>query len=97
MDEVVFGDEGIKRYAKALSNEAVYFVGIMCDLPVLQEREILRGDRAIGLGRDQIKRVHTLRQFYDLTVDTSSASAFKCAKEVQISLRKILRRKVLKN
>ena len=82
VDEVVFGEEGLKRYAQALSGEMAYFIGVMCDLPTLQEREILRGDRALGLGRDQIRRVHTLSQFYDLSIDTTTKSAFENAKEI---------------
>jgi len=82
VDEVVFGDEGIRRYAKALSGETVYFIGVMCGLPALQEREILRGDRAVGLGRDQMTRVHNQNCFYDLSVDTTRTSAFVCAREI---------------
>jgi len=78
----VFGEEGLKRYATALSEEKAYLIGVMCDLPALQERELLRGDRALGLGRDQIARVHILKHFYDLTVDTTRASAFECAQEI---------------
>jgi len=82
VDEVVFGDEGMKRYAQTLSGEKVYFVGVICDLPTLQEREILRGDRAIGLGRDQVNRAHAADRFYDLTVDTTTTSAFESAKKI---------------
>jgi len=82
VDEVVFNDEGLKDYAQTLSDETVYFVGVICDLNILQEREILRGDRAIGLGREQIDRVHGPNRLYDVTVDTTTTSAFECAKEI---------------
>jgi len=82
VDEVVFDEEELKRYAEALSEETAYLIGIMCDLPALQERELLRGDRALGLGREQITRVHILKHFYDLTVDTTKISAFECAQEI---------------
>jgi chloramphenicol 3-O-phosphotransferase len=54
----------------------------MCDLPTLQEREILRNDRALGLGRDQFTRIHAHLCPYDLTVDTTARSAFDCAQEI---------------
>ncbi len=83
IDEVLFDDSCLKSYIKILSSYSVYFVGVFCDLSVMQEREILRDDRAIGLSNDQIDRVHasSLRE-YDLTVDTTSRTAFKNAKQI---------------
>jgi len=66
VDEVLFEDLGLKYYVQALSNHTVCFIGITCDLDVMEEREILRGDRALGLARDQILRVHDPRGFIDL-------------------------------
>lgn len=82
LDEVFFGDESLNRYVQALKDHTVYFIGVMCDLKTLQEREILRGDRALGLGRDQIGRVHTPERSYDMTVDTTCTSAFECGKAI---------------
>lgn len=82
VDEVLFEDFSLKYYVQALSNHTVYFVGIMCDLNVMEEREILRGDRALGLARDQILRVHGPTRFYDLTVDSTHVSPFDCARNV---------------
>ncbi|WP_375318520.1 chloramphenicol phosphotransferase CPT family protein [Candidatus Tisiphia endosymbiont of Oplodontha viridula] len=83
IDEVLFDDSCLKSYIKTLSSYIVYFVGVFCDLSVMQEREILRGDRDIGLSNDQIDRVHasSLRE-YDLTVDTTSRTAFETAKQI---------------
>jgi chloramphenicol 3-O phosphotransferase len=82
LDEVIFQDEGLPEYRQALKNDTVYFIGVLCDLDILQERELLRGDRARGLGRDQIGRVHPASRTYDLTVDTTHTSAFQCAKSI---------------
>ncbi|WP_375332450.1 MULTISPECIES: chloramphenicol phosphotransferase CPT family protein [unclassified Candidatus Tisiphia] len=83
IDEVLFEDACLKSYIKVLKEYIVYFVGVFCDLSVMQEREILRCDRAIGLSNDQIDRVHagSLRE-YDLTVDTTSKSPFEIAKQI---------------
>ena len=55
VDEVLFSDAELENYMQVLDGQTVYFIGVMCDLKTLQEREILRGDRALGLGRDQIQ------------------------------------------
>lgn len=82
VDEVLFTLEELQSYMEALSDQTVYFVGVMCDVKSLQEREILRGNRAMGLGRDQINRVHQPPITYDLTVDTTNTSAFSCAEQI---------------
>jgi chloramphenicol 3-O phosphotransferase len=82
IDEVLFDDVYLKSYINALHNHVVYFVGVFCDLAVMQEREFLRRDRAIGLSNDQIDRVHIGLREYDLIVDTSTASPFKVATQI---------------
>lgn len=83
IDEALFDDSYLKSYIKVLKGYIVYFVGVFCDLSAMQEREILRCDRAIGLSNDQIDRVHagSLRE-YDLTVDTTSRTSFESAKQI---------------
>ena len=82
IDEVLLDDILIHDYINVLSAHKVYFVGILCDLKIMQEREILRGDRAIGLSNDQIDRVpHGIRE-YDLKVDTSNISPFDAARQI---------------
>jgi len=80
VDEVLLGDELLKNYVKSLKLSKVYFIGIHCDLRILEEREILRGDRYIGSGRDQISRCHGPTRQYDLEVDTTLQSSFECVK-----------------
>jgi chloramphenicol 3-O phosphotransferase len=83
IDEVLFDDLSLKSYAKRLSNHTVYYVGVFCDLELMQEREILRRDRCIGLSSDQIDRVHQgNRSAYDFRVDTSHCSPFETARQI---------------
>lgn len=84
VDEVLFTEEELENYVQALVGHTVCFIGVMCDLKTLQEREILRGDRAHGLARDQITRVHGLSRPYDLTVDTANMAAFDCAEKILV-------------
>ncbi len=84
VDEVVVDDDALRSYVHVLKDYTVYFVGVHCNLELLEEREILRGDRDIGLSRDQINRVHAprLTRMYDVTVDTTYASPFACARHI---------------
>ena len=86
IDEVLLNDISLGAYIKALGHRIVYFIGVFCDLEVMQEREFLRGDRAIGLSNDQLDRVHTdgkgAPRKYDLMVNTSRASPFSLAREI---------------
>lgn len=82
IDEVLFGDEVLQSYLRALKDRIVYFVGVFCELSVMQEREILRRDRAIGLANSQIDRVHEGLRDYDITVNTTSDSPFDIARKI---------------
>ena len=82
IDEVLFNDKQLKSYVDKLADHTVYFIGVKCDLAIMQEREYLRRDRALGLSNDQFDRVHTGTREYDLTVDTSNTSVFNVAKQI---------------
>jgi chloramphenicol 3-O phosphotransferase len=83
IDEVLFDEETLKTYVKHLKNHTVYYIGVFCDLAVMQEREILRRDRCIGLSNDQIDRVHQgVLNSYDFKVDTTATSPFEAARMI---------------
>lgn len=85
IDEVLFEDTlddvSLKNYAQSLIHHTVYYMGVFCDLRVMQEREILRRDRCIGLSNAQIDRVHQgIKGHYDFKVDTSHITPFEAAR-----------------
>jgi chloramphenicol 3-O phosphotransferase len=81
IDEVIFDEETLKAYAHHLKDHAVYYICVFCDLKVMQEREVLRRDRCIGLSNDQIDRVHQgVLNAYDFKVDTTAISPFEAAR-----------------
>lgn len=83
IDEVLFDEETLKAYAKHLKDHTVYYVGVFCDLVVMQEREVLRRDRCIGLSNDQIDRVHQgVLNSYDFKADTTATSPFEAARRI---------------
>lgn len=81
-DEVLFHDYYLTQYTKAFKGLRAYCIGIHCDLEELIRREQKRGGYSIGLGRDQINKVHSPTRFYDLEVDTTHTSSADCAKQI---------------
>lgn len=82
IDEVIFSDDEIKEYIEQLKGNNLYIIGVNCSLEIMEEREILRGDRCLGLARDQYNKVHNGFRPYNLIIDTSDKSSFYCAKEI---------------
>ena len=83
IDEVLFDEEVLKAYVQQLKAHTVYYIGVFCDLEVMQEREVLRRDRCIGLSNDQIDRVHQgALNSYDFKVDTTAISPFEAARQI---------------
>lgn len=81
IDEVLFDEEALKAYVHHLKTPTVYYIGVFCDLAVMQQREVLRRDRCIGLSNDQIDRVHQgVLNSYDFKVDTTAISPFEAAR-----------------
>ncbi len=82
IDEVILKKEFLQKYITTLNEFDVYFVKVYCDLKILQEREILRGDRSWGLAKDQFLEIHKPEYIYDLEVDNSSDSCFANAEKI---------------
>lgn len=56
----------------------VLYVAVKCPLEELEKREIIRGDRSVGLARSQFSEVHgSLR--YHIEVNTHEQSVEECA------------------
>lgn len=82
--------EGLSRYfSKHLSStNQMYIVKIDCPLTILEDREKVRGDRAIGVARGQFDGIHKYLNF-DLEVNSS-----KCMPDEIASL---ISKKILSN
>lgn len=82
LDEVLFdGAESQRQWNDALAGLEVLWVGVKCDLAVLEAREVARGDRVVGMAAKQLAFVHE-GIVYDLEVDTSRMSPEECAEVI---------------
>lgn len=72
IDEVLFDEQTLALYRSVLREHQFLYVGVLCELAQLQQREIMRKDRKPGLANDQFHRIHEgIRKNYDFTVDTT--------------------------
>jgi chloramphenicol 3-O phosphotransferase len=74
LDEVMVVPGLLDSWLTALAGHDVWMIGLHCDLPELERREIARGDRRIGQARGQFDLVHHGMR-YDLELDTTNRSA----------------------
>jgi chloramphenicol 3-O phosphotransferase len=80
LDDVIL-DGGLRDYETLLAGTRLLKVGVFAPLAVLEDRELKRGDRALGLARWQYSRVHA-GAHYDLEVDTSLDDPAACARRI---------------
>ncbi|MGP8304028.1 chloramphenicol phosphotransferase CPT [Streptomyces inhibens] len=82
VDEVFLGGAySQRRWQKALGDLPVLWVGVRCDGAIAADREVARGDRAIGMAASQAELVHQ-GVVYDLEVDTTHAESMECARAI---------------
>lgn len=83
VDHVLWVPEWLEECVDLWRDFPVLFVGVHCPLPILEARELARGDRsAKGVVRWQFGRVHQCGNTplpYDLDVDTSRQTPTECA------------------
>lgn len=81
VDDVMLNGR-IDEYRASLSGFSLHVVGVFASLETLEERELQRGDRMIGLARWQYDRVHQGID-YDLRIDSDSATPQECAQRIK--------------
>lgn len=83
IDEVLVSKSQKDIYYQTLKLHKIYFIGVHRDLEVMKSREILRGNRCIGLSNAQFDKVHeNYKNIYDLTVDTTNTPPFELAEQI---------------
>ncbi len=79
VDEVSLEEHEWLDWCAALAGLEPIWVALRCDLEVALAREVARGDRVLGMVRDQSDLVHRF-PVYDLELDSTVASAEELAR-----------------
>lgn len=77
VDDVFWNGED-QEYRRLLQCHQVSLVGLFAPLDLIEARERMRGDRAVGLARWQYDRVHQ-GVLYDLEIDMATITASEAA------------------
>lgn len=78
----------LHQCVKELSNESVWLVGVHCSIEELERREKARGDRQIGLAKEQQATIHN-SVIYDIEIDTSVSSLEECAMAIKLKMEEL--------
>lgn len=84
-DVFLGGPHSQRRWRTTLSDLTVLWVGVRCDPEVAAARERARGDRPVGMAREQAVLVHRDVD-YDLEVDTTELTIADAAAVVRSAL-----------
>lgn len=79
VDDLLFKPEYLHDYQEALHGHAVWFVGVRCSLPVVEQREARRPGRFPGTATSHFHSVHAHGIAYDVEVHTDSMTPAACA------------------
>ncbi len=81
-DHVMVESQWVRECARLFAPLPAYFIGIMCPLEVLIQRELDRKDRTLGQAAAQYPLVHK-NTVYDFKVDTSLLSVEESALQIK--------------
>lgn len=95
VDHVLLEPKWVQECATVLGPFPALFVGVYCPLAVVEQREQDRKDRTLGQARAQFYKVHA-HGVYDLTVDTSAATAEECAAQISAHVQPDVRSSALR-
>jgi chloramphenicol 3-O phosphotransferase len=84
VDDVIWDLRTFEIALNTLPAENVFFVGIQCPIEVAEQREIDRGDRALGGARFFGERVHRHGK-YDLEVNSAASTAEESASQIKLA------------
>jgi chloramphenicol 3-O phosphotransferase len=85
IDHAVITQAEAELLLAAVQGHRLLLVAVDCPLPLLVERERIRGDRRIGLAAAQYERIHQWLH-YDLRIDSSLVTADEAARSIVFAL-----------
>ena len=87
-DTGFYTPELLSQCISELKDETVWLIGVHCSMEELERREKARGDREIGLAREQQATVHN-SVIYDIEVDPSILSIEECALTIKSKMKEL--------
>jgi len=87
VDDVFLERAWLDAWREELGDLEWLLVGVFAPLPVLEERERIRGNRITGEARAQVDTIHAGVE-YDVTVDTATQLPEECAGVILAALRR---------
>jgi len=89
VDDVIKDDKDINKIKKKFSKYKMIFVKIHCPINILNEREMIRWNRARWLARRQHEKIEKMKFPFDMTIDTSKTDPFEWARMIIKKMKKI--------
>lgn len=86
VDDLLFKRSYLEDYAALLVPQTSWFVGVHCDLDVVNEREVSRIGRFPGTATAHYELVHSHGERYDVEVDSSTATPRAMAEQVIVRM-----------
>ena len=86
VDDLLLEQQFLDDYCAVLPLETTWFIGVHCDLEVIEQREAARPGRFPGTATSHYERVHLHGAGYDLEVDTSATPPFEIAQSIVAQL-----------
>jgi len=81
-DQAIERPEWMALCAEMLAPSRAFLIGVRCPQEVAERREQERGDRTLGLVREQFHTVHQVG-IYDLEVDSATSTPEACAEQIK--------------
>jgi len=77
IDDIILEPEFLSDYLQVFAGIEVWFVGIRCDLAIIEDREAQRLGRFPGTARGHLMQCHA-HNLYDIEVDTGRLTPAQC-------------------
>jgi len=85
IDDIILEPEFLNDYLDVFAGIDLWFIGIRCDLAIIEEREAQRLGRFPGTARGHLMQCHA-HDHYDIEVDTGSHSPAQCTAAILAGL-----------
>lgn len=82
LDTVIEEEFELNLYQRAFHPYPAFFVNVHCDLHALNERELSRGNRRVGMAEKQLELFESIPFIFDHKIDTTAKSPEECSVEL---------------